>query len=116
MPDLIACHLKKENEMKRITTELNESEAMTVRRAVCAIAGAERVVITPLPYRMFGVDMVDVYSEQILAGSCRRVRLEVMADDSMAGSIVAVIRKIAHAGRVMLASRLDRQPRLVAQS
>lgn len=102
--------------MKRITTELNESEAMTVRRAVCAIAGAERVVITPIPYRMCGVDMVDVYSEKIFASPRKRVRLEVMADDSMAGSIVAVIRKIAHAGSVMLASRLDRQPRQAAQS
>jgi hypothetical protein len=34
----------------------------------------------------------------------------------MAGSIVAVIRKIAHAGKIMLASRLDRQPGQVAQS
>ena len=95
--------------MKRITTELNESEAMTVRKAVCAIAGAERVVITPLPYRMCGADMVDIYSEKIYANSCKRVRLEVMADDGMAGSIVAVIRKIAHAGRIMLASRLNPQ-------
>ena len=65
--------------MKRITTVLKESEAMTVRKAVCAIAGAERVVITPIPYRMCGVDMVDSYSEKIIAESCKQVRLDVTA-------------------------------------
>ena len=91
--------------MKRITAVLKESEAMTVRKAVCAIAGAERVVITPIPYRMCGVDMVDSYSEKIIAASDKQVRFDVTADDSIAGSVVAVIRRIAHAGKIILASR-----------
>ena len=94
--------------MKRITTVLKESEAMSVRKAVCTLAGAERVVITPIPYWMCGVDMVDIYSEKLIAESCKQVRLDVTADDGMAGSIVAVIRRIAHAGRIVLASRHDR--------
>ena len=97
--------------MQRITTVLKESEAMTVRKAVCATAGAERVVITPIPYRMCGVDMVDLYSEKIIADSCKQVRLDVTADDSMVGSIVAVIRRIVHTGKIVLASRHDRQPK-----
>ena len=47
--------------MKRITTMLRESEAMAVRKAVC-VAGGDRIVITPIPYRMCGVDMVDIYT------------------------------------------------------
>lgn len=100
--------------MKRITTVLKESEAMTVRKAVCTIAGAEHIVITPIPYRMCGADMVDIYSEKIVAESCRQVRLDVTADDSMVGSITAVIRRIAHAGRIVLASRLERQNKRAA--
>lgn len=100
--------------MKRITTVLKESDAMTVRKAVCAIAGAERVVITPIPYRLCGVDMIDSYSEKIIFASGKQVRFDVMADDSMAGSIVAAIRRIAHAGKVVLASRTDRLPKRVA--
>ncbi|MEJ1958211.1 MAG: hypothetical protein WDM70_01090 [Nitrosomonadales bacterium] len=49
--------------MKRITTVLKESEVMAVRKAVC-IAGAERVEITPLPYRMCGIDH-DGYSQRV---------------------------------------------------
>ena len=89
--------------MQCITTVLNESEALTVRKAVCTLAGAERVVITPIPYR-----------EKIIAESSKQVRLDVTADDSMAGSIVAVIRRIAHAGRIALAPRHARLPRRAA--
>ncbi len=90
--------------MKRITTVLRESEATAVRKAVC-MAGGDRVVITPIPYQMCGVDMVDSYSKNIIAESGKQVRFDVMASDSMASSIVAVIRRIAHAGRIVLASR-----------
>ena len=44
--------------MKRITTVLQESEAMAVRKAVC-ISGAEPIVITTVQYWMCGVDMVN---------------------------------------------------------
>jgi len=100
--------------MKRITTVLKESEAMTVHKAVCAIAGAERVVVTPIPYRTCGVDRVDSYSKKISADSCKQVRFDVTADDNMAGSVVAVIRRIAQAGRIVLASRLERPSRRAA--
>lgn len=96
--------------MKRITVVLKESEAMAVRKAVC-VAGGERIVISPIPYWMCGVDMVDIYSERKIRESNKQVRLDVSADDSMAGSIVAVIRRIAHAGKIVLASRHDRLPK-----
>ncbi len=99
--------------MKRITVVLKESEAMAVRKAVC-VAGGERIVITPIPYWMCGVDMVDIYSERRIHESNRQVRLDVTADDSMAGSIVAIIRRIAHAGRIVLASRHDLLPKRAA--
>jgi len=100
--------------MKRITTVLNESEAMTVRKAICAISGTERVALTPIPYRLCGADMVDFYSEKIIAASGKQVRLDVTANDSMAGSIVAVIRRIARAGRIVIASRHERLVKRVA--
>lgn len=99
--------------MKRITTVLKESEAVAVRRAVC-IAGAERVVITPLPYRMCGVDMLDMYSEQRAAETGKQVRLDVTADNSRCGSIVSAIRRIVHAGKIILSSRPDMQSRHAA--
>ncbi len=92
--------------MKRITTVLRESEATAVRKAVC-IAGADRIVITPLPYQMCGIDMIDIYSEQIAAESGKHVRLAVTTDNSRSGSIISAIRRIAHAGRIVLASRRD---------
>jgi L-lactate utilization protein LutC len=99
--------------MKRITTVLKESEAMAVRKAVC-IAGADRVVITPLPYRMCGIDMVDIYSEKMVAEADKHVRLDVTTDNSRSSSIVSAIRRIAHAGRIVLASRHDMLPRCAA--
>lgn len=99
--------------MKRITTVLRESEAMAVRKAVC-VAGAEHVVITPLAYRMCGIDLVDICSEQIVAESCKYVQLDVTADNSRSGSIVSAIRRIAYAGRIIFASRPDLVPRCAA--
>lgn len=95
--------------MKRISAVLKESEAMAVRKAVCA-AGGERVVVTPLTYRMCGVDMVDIYSDKIISELDKHVRLDVIADDNQSGGIVSAIRRIAHHGKIVLASRLDRQP------
>jgi len=99
--------------MKRITTVLKESEAMAVRKAVC-IAGAEGIVVTPLPYRMCGIDMMDIYSEQIAAESGKHVRLDVTTENSRSGSIISAIRKIVHVGKIVLASRPDLLPRRAA--
>ena len=99
--------------MQRITTVLNESEVMAVRKAVC-IAGAERVEITPLPYRMCGIDMMDIHSEKIAAEADKHVRLDVTVDSSRSGCIVAAIRRIAHAGKIILASRHDSLPKRAA--
>lgn len=93
--------------MKRITAVLKESEAMAARKAVC-VAGGERIVITPIPHRMCGIDMVDIRSEKIVAEPDKHVRLDVMADDSRSGSIISAIRRIAQAGRIVLASRHDK--------
>jgi len=92
--------------MKRITTVLKESEAMAVRKAVC-IAGAERVEITPLPYRMCGIDLMDIYSERMAAESDKQVRLDVTADYSHFNSVFSIIRRIAHTGKIIFASRQD---------
>ncbi len=99
--------------MKRITTVLKESEAMAVRKAVC-IAGAEHVVITPLPYQMCGIDMMDIFSEQMATESDKQVRLDVTADNSHFNSVFSIIRKIAHAGKIIFASRHDMQPKRAA--
>ncbi len=96
--------------MKRITTVLKESEAMPVRKAVC-VAGGEHVVITPIPYRMCVVDMVDIRAKKTIHESCKQVRFDVTAEDSMAGSVIEIIRRIAHAGKIILASRYDRLPK-----
>ncbi len=96
--------------MKRITTVLKESEAMTVRKAVC-VAGGEHVVITPIPYRICLVDTVDIRAKKTIHDSCKHVRFDVTAEDSMAGSVIEIIRRIAHAGNIVLASRYDRFPK-----
>ncbi|MGC2456605.1 MAG: hypothetical protein WA435_01240 [Gallionellaceae bacterium] len=94
--------------MKRITTVLKMSEAMAVRKAVC-IAGGERIVITPMPQRLRTIDLAEWDGEQSAAPTNGvHVRLEVTADDSHSGSIVSAIRRVAHAGRIVLASRPDR--------
>jgi len=99
--------------MKQITTVLKESEAMALRKAVC-IAGAERIVITPLPYRMCGIDLMDICSEQLAAESVRQVRFDVTADNSHFNRVFSIIRKIAHTGKIILASRHDILPRRAA--
>jgi len=90
--------------MKRISTTLRESEATAVRKAVC-IAGAERVVITTMPYPTCGIDMVDIGSEKNVAESGMYVRLDVIADNSRSRSVIAAIRSIAHAAKIVLSSR-----------
>lgn len=99
--------------MKRITTVLKESEAMAVRKAVC-IAGAEHIVITPLPYRMCGIDMMDLFSERMASESEKQVRLDVTADNSHFNSVFSIIRKIARAGKIILAPRQDALPKRAA--
>lgn len=99
--------------MKRITTVLKEPTALEVRNAVC-VAGAERVVITPLTYRMCGVDIVDIYSEKVVAETDKNVRLDVITDNSRSASIISAIQEIAHAGRIALSSRHDMLPRRTA--
>jgi nitrogen regulatory protein PII len=103
----------KESGMKRITTVLKESEAVAVRKAVC-MAGAERIVITPLPYRICGVDQFDIYSEQMAVESCKRVRLDVTANDIHHGGIIFAIRRVVRTGRVILTSCHDILPKRTA--
>ncbi len=99
--------------MKRITTVLKESEAMAVRKAVCVV-GRERIVITPMPQRPSAIDLEERYCEQFAAPREVHVRLEVTADDSRYSGIVSAIQRIAHAGKIVLASRHDRLHRCAA--
>ncbi|MGA7749604.1 MAG: hypothetical protein WCA63_05600 [Gallionella sp.] len=99
--------------MKRITTVLKESEAMAVRKAVC-VAGGERIVITPMPQRLCSIDLEEWYCEQSAAPKGAHVRLEVRADDSHYSGIVSAIQRMAHVGKIVLASHDDRLHRCAA--
>jgi hypothetical protein len=90
--------------MKRIATVLNESEAMAVRKAVC-VAGGERVVITPMPQSLCAIDLEEWHCEQSAAPKGMHIRFEVTADDNHYGGIVSAIQRIAHVGKIALASR-----------
>ena len=89
--------------MKRITTVLKESDAVVVRKAVC-VAGGERIVITPLPYRLCGVERMDLYTEKRTAEPDKYVRLDVAADNNRFSGIVSAIRRLVRAGKVVIAS------------
>ena len=99
--------------MKRITTVLKESEAMAVRKAVC-VAGGERIVIFPMPLRLSAIDLKERSCEQFAAPREVHVRLEVTADDSCYDGIVSAIQRIAHAGKIVLASRHNMLPKHAA--
>lgn len=99
--------------MKRITTVLKESEVMAVRKAVC-VAGGERVVITPMPQSLCAIDLEDWHWKQSVAQKDVHVRLEVTADDIHYGSIVSAIQRIAHIGKIDLASRHDKPHKCTA--
>lgn len=98
--------------MKRISTVLNESEAMAVRKAVF-IAGAERVVISTIPYQKC-VDTANIYSEKSVSASIKHVRLDVMTDNSRFSSVISAIHKIADAVRIDRSSHHDVQSRYAA--
>ncbi len=100
--------------MKRITTMLRESEATAVRKAVC-MAGAERVVITPMPQRLCATDQENWCFEQPAARSEVHVRLEVTANDIHYGGIVSAIQRVAQAGKIVLDSHLGMLPMHAAQ-
>ena len=99
--------------MKRISAVLKESDAMAVRKAVC-VAGGERVVIYPMPHRLCVIDPEERDCVQQAARAEAHVRLEVTANDNCHDGIVSAIRRIAHAGKIVLASRLDRPHRCAA--
>jgi hypothetical protein len=99
--------------MKRITTVLRESEAMAVRKAVC-VAGGERIVIIPMPQRLCTIDLEEKCCEHSAAQEEVHVRLEVTADDGHYSGIVSAIQRIAHAGKIVLASRHDKLHRCAA--
>jgi hypothetical protein len=92
---------------------LKESEAKAVRKAVC-VAGGEHVVVTPIPYWMCGVDIVDIESERRVRESVKHVRLDVTAEESRSGSIVSAIRNISQAGSIALATLYGKLPKRAA--
>lgn len=88
--------------MKRITTLLRESQAMTVRKAVC-MAGAESVVITPVTPHS---DLIDSW---LWHGEHGHVQLEVRTDDSHYGGIVSAIKRTVHVGNIAFPACNDSQ-------
>ncbi len=80
---------------------------MAVRKAVCA-EGADRVVITPIPYWLCGMDMVDLYSGSKMTQLGKKVRLDVTSDNGRSERIVSAIQRIAHAGKNVFAFRQNK--------
>jgi hypothetical protein len=79
--------------MSRFGTILREYEATAVRGA----EGADRAAISPLPYWMCGVDMMDLYCEQKM----RERELErAAAVASRSGRIISAIQRISRAGSI----------------
>ena len=99
--------------MQLITTVLKSSEAMAARKAVC-MAGAEYVVIVPMPLCLCGTDQDNWCFEQPAARSEIHVRLEVTANDIHHGGIISAIRRIVDAGRIVLASHHDKPRKRIA--
>jgi hypothetical protein len=93
--------------MKRITTVLKESDVMAVRKAVC-VAGGDHVVIVPMPEYLYAIDVEGRYGVESAPQRTGHVRLEVTADDSHYPGIVSAIQRIAHVGKIVLASYGDR--------
>lgn len=82
--------------MSRFGTLLGEYEAMAVRKTVGA-EGAGRAEISPLPYWMCGVDMMDLYCEQKM----RERELErAAAVARRSGRIISAIKRISRAGSI----------------
>ena len=92
--------------MQRITAVLKSSEAMAARKAVC-MAGADRVVIVPMPLCLCATDQDNWCFEPPVARSEIHVRLEVTANDLHHDGIVSAIRRVVQAGRVALAPHHD---------
>jgi len=92
--------------MQLITTVLKASEAVAVRKAVC-MAGAECVVIVPVPFCLCATDQVNGGFEQPAARGEVHVRLEVTANDLHHDGIVSAIRRVAYAARIVLAAHHD---------
>jgi nitrogen regulatory protein PII len=91
--------------MKRISVILRATEAMAVRKAVCA-AGGDRVVITPIAQRACATELADWYCGTS-AGKCENhVRLDVTADDCYADTIVGAIVSTAHTGKIEQITRM----------
>lgn len=76
--------------MKRIVTLLSESEAIAARKAVC-VAGAQYVVITPIPSHPYFVEP----SHRDHSSMPMQVRFEVRADERHYGDIVSAIKRLA---------------------
>jgi len=86
--------------MQRISTVLRESDVKAVRRAA-SVEGAESIVITPIPYWLCGIDMVDRCSETRESKCDKQVRFAVTTDASRSGHIVSAIQRIVQAGKVV---------------
>jgi hypothetical protein len=99
--------------MQRICSILRGSDAIAVRKAVC-ITGDARVVISPIPYWICGVDAMDSYSEKRMKELDKLERFDVTADDSRSNRIVSAIQRVVHAGKTVLAtsqSKINRENR-----
>lgn len=82
--------------MSRFGTLLGEYEAMAVRKTVGA-EGAGRAEISPLPYWMCGVDMMDLYCEQKMR---ERESDKLAAVASRSARIISAIQRISRTGSI----------------
>lgn len=85
--------------MKRIIIVVSASEMKAVRKAVF-IAGANRLVISPVPQRTCIVEFGDWYCGTSIAKRENHMQLEVTSDDSRSDAIISAILSTAHAAKI----------------
>jgi hypothetical protein len=88
-----------ENQMNRITMLLKTSDVMAVRRAVFA-AGADRVVVSPLPRQAWAAYLQDWYFGKPVLWCDAPVRIDVGVDEYHADEIVSAFLATAHVGKI----------------
>lgn len=85
--------------MKRIIIVVSASEMKAVRKAVF-IAGASRLVISPVPQRTCVIELGDWYCGTSVAKCENHVQLEVTSANNRSDAIISAILATAHAAKI----------------
>jgi hypothetical protein len=84
--------------MNRITLMLKSSDVMPVRRAVFA-AGANRVLVTPLP-RQESTKYLDWYFGKPIPSCDAPVKVDVGVDESHVDGVISAFLRTASVGKI----------------